>query len=141
MGHTLAAVANRLIAYRVVAEMERRSGRGRRPRLTMPEITERLLKCLVRSGEGKVDWNDYQLAGRAQVSVRQTAELYEEVGLGALVREALDHLHAQGLITIERRALSGPYQGFAVTERGAGAVNLDPWYKRALAFFDPPKGG
>jgi hypothetical protein len=139
-------LANRLLAYRVALELQQRRGgrRGRDPSFRLAEVGERLLRCLVRhraaggSGDELAGWDDYQLASRAAVSVRQTRELYEEIGLGALVREALDLLEEQGLVSIARKSPSGPYQGAAPTESGRAAVNLDPWWRRLLSFFDPP---
>jgi len=139
-------LANRLLAYRVALELQQRRGgrRGRDPSFRLAEVGERLLRCLVRhqaaggSADDLAGWDDYQLATRAAVSVRQTRELYEEIGFGALVREALDLLEERGLVSIARKSPSGPYQGVAPTESGRAAVNLDPWWRRLLSFFDPP---
>jgi len=142
-------LANRLLAYRVALEMERRRGRGgRRPSYRLTDVAARLLKCAARqqqaggeSARALAGWNDYQLAVRSGVSVRQTAELYEEIGLGVLVREALDQLEERGLVRISRKAASGPYEGFAATAEGVAAVDLRPWHQRLLGFFDPPADG
>jgi hypothetical protein len=139
-------LANRLLAYRVALELQHRRGgrRGRDPSFRLADVGERLLRCVVRqhaadgTAEGLADWDDYKLATRAAVSVRQTRELYEEIGLGALVREALDLLEEQGLVSIARKSPRGPYLGVAPTETGRAAVNLDPWWRRAISFFDPP---
>src|SRR5690242_11756712 len=106
------ALANRLLAYRVALELQQRRGgrRGRDPSFRLAEIGERLLRCLVRhqvdrrADDDSASWDDYQLAGRAGVSVRQTRELYEEIGLGGLVREALDLLEERGLVSIARKS-------------------------------------
>ena len=87
-------MANRLLAYRVALELQQRRGgrRGRDPSFRLAEIGERLLRCLVRQqldrrgDDDPASWDDYQLACRAGVCVRQTRELYEEIGLGGLVR-------------------------------------------------------
>ena len=139
-------MANRLLAYRVAMEVEGRRGRrGRRPSYRLSDVADRLLRCVVRQqvaggaqAEALAGWTDYELALGAGLSVRQTAELYEEIGLGMLVREALDVLGERGLVTIGRKAASGPYRGFAATSEGVAAVDLRPWYQRLLAFFDPP---
>src|SRR5688500_8114777 len=90
-------LANRLLAYRVALELEARSriGRRRGRRLRASEMAELLMKHLIlaeRRGESLEQTDDYDLATRAGVSVRQTRELYEEIGFGALVREVLDGL-------------------------------------------------
>jgi hypothetical protein len=139
-------LANRLLAYRVALELEARARIGRRGRrLRVPEVADRLLHCLVRAelagGEvtaGLETIDDYELATRAQVSVRQTQELYEEVGMGAFVRDVLDGMVERQLIRIARRPATGRYRGIRPTERGISAVDLRPWYRRWLAFFDPP---
>lgn len=139
-------MANRLLAYRVAMEIEGRRGRrGRRPSYRLGDVAARLLRCVARAqaagGEpaaALAGWTDYQLSVAAGLSVRQTAELYEEIGLGALAREALDQLAERGLVLVDRKAASGPYRGFAATAEGMAAVDLRPWYKRLLAFFDPP---
>jgi hypothetical protein len=141
-------LANRLLAYRVALEMEARSRTGRRGRrLRVPEVADRLLRCLVRSelagdeATGRLDSiDDYELATQARVSVRQTRELYEEIGMGFFVREVLDGLLERDLIRVARRSVSGGYRGIRPTERGLGAVDLRPWYRRWLGFFDPPEG-
>jgi hypothetical protein len=141
-------LANRLLAYRVALEMEARARVGRRSRkLTVPEVSDRILRYLVRAeraggdlGTGLESIDDYELATRAQVSVRQTRELYEEVGTGAFVREVLDGMIERELIRVARRPASGRYRGIRPTERGKSAVDLRPWYQRWLAFFDPPDG-
>ena len=141
-------MANRLLAYRVALEMERRRGRGgRRPSYRLTDVADRLLSCVVRrqqaggdTARGLAATTDYQLAVCAGVSVRQTAELYEEVGLGFLVREALDRLEGSGLLRVSRKAASGPYVGFTATAQGLAAVDVRPWYQRLLGFFDPPPG-
>lgn len=139
-------MANRLPAYRVVMEMERRRGRGlRRPSYRLSDVAERLLRRVaqqhVQGEDGAAElagWTDYQLAVAAGVSVRQTSELYEEVGLGVLVREAIDLLEERRLVAVSAKALSGPYRGFRATEAGIEAVDLRPWYRRLLGFFDAP---
>jgi hypothetical protein len=139
-------LANRLLAYRVAMELDGRRGRrGRQPSYRLADVAERLLKCTARqaaagdgSGDAMAAWTDYQLAVAAGVSVRQTAELYEEIGLGALVREALDRLEERRLLTVAAKSASGPYRGFHPTPDGLAAVDLRPWYRRLLAFFDPP---
>ena len=138
-------MANRLLAYRVALELQHRRGgrRGPDPSFRLADVGERLLRCVVRQHAGGAaddlaGWDDYQLASRAAVSVRQTRELYEEIGLGALVREALDLLEEQRLVSIARKSPSGPYRGVVPTESGRAAVNLDPWWRRLLSFFDPP---
>jgi len=136
-------MANPLLAYRVALEMQqRRRGRGgREPAYRLADVSERLLRCVVRAhATGHADLtslDDYQLAICARVSQLQTRELYEEIGLGILVREALDWLGEQHLVSISHKAPSGPYRGVAPTESGLGAVNVDPWYRRILMFFDP----
>ena len=136
-------MANRLLAYRVALELEARSriGRRRGRRLRTSEMGELILKHLVlaeRRGESLEETDDYDLATRAGVSVRQTRELYEEIGFGALVREVLDGLAERGLLSISRRTASREYRGFRATERGREMIDLRPWYQRWLAFFDPP---
>jgi hypothetical protein len=136
-------LANRLLAYRVALELEARArvGRRRGRRLSTSEMGERILKHLVVAecrGESLSQSDDYELASRAGVSVRQTRELYEEIGFGALVREVLDGLEERGLVAISRKTASRAYRGFRVTERGRDTVDLRPWYRRWLAFFDPP---
>lgn len=139
-------MANRLLAYRVALEMEARARIGRRARkLRVPEVADRLLRWLVRAelagGERATALDaidDYDLAARSGVSVRQTRELYEEIGMGAFVREVLDGMVERGLIRVARRPASGHYRGIRPTERGMDAVDLRPWYRRWLAFFDPP---
>jgi hypothetical protein len=139
-------LANRLLAYRVAMELEGRRGRrGRRPSYRLSDVANRLLRCVVRSqaaGEQRASelagWTDYQLSVASGLSLRHTAELYEEIGLGALVREALDVLAEQGLVRIATKAASGPYRGFEATPEGVAAVDLRPWYQRLLGFFDPP---
>jgi hypothetical protein len=139
-------LANRLLAYRVAMELEgRRVRRGRGPSYRLSDVADRLLRCAARQHLGGEEraaemagWTDYQLAVAAGVSVRQTNELYEEVGLGALVREALDLLEERRLLSVAAKAASGPYRGFQPTAEGIGAVDLRPWYKRLLGFFDPP---
>jgi hypothetical protein len=121
----------------------RRGWRGRRPSYRLADVAGRLLRCAARqaadgSAEVMAVWTDYQLAVAAGVSVRQTNELYEEIGLGALVREALDRLEDRRLLTVAAKAASGPYRGFQPTSDGLAAVDLRPWYRRLLAFFDPP---
>jgi hypothetical protein len=108
-------------------------------------VADRLLSCVVRrqqaggdTARGLAATTDYQLAVCAGVSVRQTAELYEEVGLGFLVREALDRLEGSCLLRVSRKAASGPYVGFTATAQGLAAVDVRPWYQRLLGFFDPP---
>jgi hypothetical protein len=138
-------LANRLLAYRVALELQgRRRGRGgREPSFRLADVGERLLRAVVRAhvateAAGVIAWDDYQLATRASVSIRQTRELYEEIGLGILVREALDLLEERKLVSIAEKAPSGPYRGMVPTPSGVAAVNLDPWWRRALTFFDPP---
>lgn len=137
-------MANRLVAFRVALELQGRRGRGgRAPSFDMSDLTGRLLRCLARAHRDDrvadlAAWDDYELATQAGVSVRQTRELYEEAGMGLLVREALDVLRERDLISVARCSPSGPYRGFAPTPGGLAAVNVDPWYRRLLAFFDPP---
>jgi hypothetical protein len=136
-------LANRLLAYRVALELEARSRMGRRRgrRLRASEMGELILKHLVvseRRGESYDEADDYDLATKAGVSVRQTRELYEEIGFGALVREVLDGLGERGLVTIARKTASREYRGFRVTDRGRALVDLRPWYQRWIGFFDPP---
>jgi hypothetical protein len=139
-------LANRLLAYRVALEMEARARvRHRDPNLRVPEVADRLLRYLVRvelaggdATTGLESIDDYELATRARVSVRQTRELYEEIGMGAFVREVLDGMVDRELIRIARRPASGRYRGIRPTERGRSAVDLRPWYWRCLSFFDPP---
>jgi hypothetical protein len=141
-------LANRLLAYRVALELQHRRGgrRGRDPSFRLADVGERLLRCVVRhhataaTADDLAGWDDYQLATRAGVSIRQTRELYEEIGLGALVREALDLLEEQRLVSIALKSPRGPYRGVAPTDSGRQAVNLDPWWRRLLSFFDPPPG-
>jgi hypothetical protein len=109
----------------------------------MSGVTQRLLRCvaLAHRDDRAADlaaWDDYELATRAGVSVRQTRELYEEVGMGLLVREALALLRERNLVQVAHWSPSGPYRGFTPTPDGLAAVNIDPWYRRLLAFFDPP---
>lgn len=138
-------MANRLLAYRVALDLDgRRRGRGtRHPSPSIANLAEQLLGCLVRQ-QIKVDpatpraWCDYDLATRAGISDRQTIELFEECGNGAIIREALDRLAERGWLTIDDAPPRGPYRGFAATEAGVAQVNLAPWYRRLLAFFDPP---
>lgn len=136
-------MANPLLAYRVALEMQqRRRGRGgREPSYRLADVSQRLLRCIVRAhATGNTDLtslDDYQLATRARVSQRQTRELYEEIDLGILVREALDWLEENHLVSIAHKAASGPYRGVAPTESGLGSINVDPWYRRILTFFDP----
>ena len=135
------------MANRVAMELDSRRGRGgRRPSYRLPDVAARLLRGVVRQHATGAEsaaqlrgWNDYELAVASRVSVRQTAELYEEIGLGLLVREALDRLEEKGMLQIERKSASGPYRGFAPTADGVAAVDLRPWYRRLLAFFDPPE--
>ena len=136
-------LANRLLAYRVALELEARSriGRRRGRRLRASDMALLILKHLAlaeRRGEPLDGDDDYELATAAGVSVRQTRELYEEIGFGALVREVLDGLGERGLVTIARKTASREYRGFRVTDRGREMVDLRPWYKRWLGFFDPP---
>jgi hypothetical protein len=136
-------LANRLLAYRVALELEARArvGRRRGRRLSASEMAGLILKHLVvaeRRGESLAQNDDYELASSAGVSVGQTRELYEEIGFGALVREVLDGLAERGLVTISRKTASRAYRGFRATERGRELVDLRPWYRRWLAFFDPP---
>lgn len=139
-------MANRLLAYRVAMEIEGRHGRRpRRPSYRLSDVADRLLRCLARAqaaggeqADAPAGWTDYQLSVAAGLSVRQTAELYEEIGLGPLVREALDRLAERRLVVVGRKAASGPYCGFAATDDGMATVDLRPWYQRLLAFFDPP---
>lgn len=139
-------MANRLLAYRVALEVEGRRGRrGRRPSYRLADVSERLLRCVVRQqlaggapAAELVGWTDYRLAVAARVSLRQTEELYEEVGLGALVREGLDRLEERRFVRVAAKAASGPYRGFQATTEGLAAIDLRPWYRRLLAFFDPP---
>jgi hypothetical protein len=139
-------LANRLLAYRVALELDRRRGRRqRRPSYRLADVAEKLLRCAVRcqsAGDAQAremtGWTDYELATRAGVSARQTRELYEEIGLGALVREALDGLAERGYVKVAGKSASGPYRGFAATSEGVAAVDLRPWYLRLLAFFDAP---
>jgi hypothetical protein len=139
-------LANRLLAYRVALEMEARARIGRRGRpLRVPEVADRLLRYLVQTelAGGEVTRtletiDDYELATRARVSVRQTRELYEEVAMGLFVREVLDGMVGRELIRIARRPVSGGYRGIRPTARGVRSVDLRPWYRRMFAFFDPP---
>ena len=136
-------MANRLLAYRVALELEARSriGRRRGRRLRTSEMAELILKQVVlaeRCGERLDEVDDYELATKAGVSVRQTRELYEEIGFGALVREVLDGLDERGLVAIGRKTASREYRGFRATDAGREAVDLRPWYQRWLGFFDPP---
>ena len=140
-------MANRLLAYRVALEMEARARIGRRGRrLRVPEVADRLLRWLVRAevsagaaATALEEIDDYELATRAGVSVRQTRELYEEIAMGAFVREVLDGMVERGLIRVARRPASGHYRGIRPTARGRSQVDLRPWYRRCLAFFDPPE--
>lgn len=134
------------MAYRVAMELGgRRARAGRRPLYRLTDVADRLLRCVVEgqaAGGARsvelVGWTDYQLAVAAGLSLRQTAELYEEIGLGALVREALDRLVVTRRVEIGAVPASGPYRGFRATDEGIAAVDLRPWYRRLLAFFDPP---
>lgn len=136
-------MANRLLAYRVALELDARSriGRRRGRRMRASEMADLIVKHVVvaeRRGESLDDMDDYELATRAGVSVRQTRELYEEIGFGALVREVLDGLAERGLVAIARKTASREYRGFRATVQGREAVDLRPWYQRALSFFDAP---
>jgi hypothetical protein len=136
-------LANRLLAYRVALELDARSriGRRRGRRLRAADMAELILKHLVvaeRRGETLDETDDYELATKAGVSVRQTRELYEEIGFGTLVREVLDGLDERGLVSIARKTASREYRGFRPTERGRAMIDLRPWYQRWLGFFDPP---
>jgi hypothetical protein len=104
-------------------------------------MAELLLKHVVlaeQRGECLDETDDYELATRAGVSLRQTRELYEEIGFGALVREVLDGLGERGLVAIARKTASREYRGFRATDRGRELVDLRPWYQRWVGFFDPP---
>src|SRR5262245_60478908 len=112
-------LANRLLAYRVALEMEARAWIGRRgPKLRVPDVADRLLRYLVRAELAGGDAaraldtiDDYELATRAQVSVRQTRELYDEIGMGVFVRDVLDGMVERQLIRVARRPASGRYRG------------------------------
>ena len=137
-------MANRMVSYRIAAEFERGKSRFRRPvRLTVTQISERVLQAVVQVQLGPNPYlldsmTDYSLAAQAGVSVRQTSELYEEIGLGIIVRSALDKLRDEDLIVVESLAPRGPYKGFRASPGGIASVDVRPWYLRALSFFDPP---
>ena len=137
-------MANRMVSYRIATEFERGRSRFRRPvRLTLNQISEKVLHAVVQAQRGPNpqildSMTDYSLATRAGVSVRQTSELYEEIGLGVIVRSALDKLRESDLIVVESMALRGPYRGFRASPGGIASVDVRPWYRRALSFFDAP---
>ena len=137
-------MANRIVSYRIATEFERGRSRLRRPvRMTVTQIAERVLHTVVRvqlgESPGMLDaMTDYALASRAGVCVRQTLELYEEIGLGVIVRGALDKLIEEDFIAVDARTPRGPYRGFRASPSGLASVDVRPWYQRALSFFDPP---
>ncbi|TAK20233.1 MAG: hypothetical protein EPO26_19270 [Chloroflexota bacterium] len=99
----------------------------------------RELARIRRSGDVTADdQDDYTIAVGAGISALQTAELYEESGLGLFVREVLDGLEREGMVTIGRKSVSRRYRGILATERALRSSRTMPWYRRLIAFFDPP---
>ncbi len=132
----------RLVAYRVAVDSQR-SGRprGPLPRRSIAETRRRLIGFLAkRPAEAEPVANDYLVAVGADISARQTPELYEESGTGPFVRDVLADLEREGLIRIGKKSRTGLFSTITSTEMARGLPLLLPWYRRWLRFFDPPPG-
>lgn len=136
-------MSSRLFAYRVAIDAEKLGTRRWRPRrLSASSIGDLFLRELARarraSNAAIGDLDDYEIAARAGISVRQTAELYEESGVGPFVRDVLDGLEREGMVTIGRKSVSRRYRGIMATDRALRSSRTMPWHRRLFAFFDPP---